>query len=351
MSDDHGLRRLAPTNALAVGDPPVAVAAVLRAVEAARRRQPAPGSRAARLAADPDAHPADVRNAAEDEAARAAARRAFPRLTDEELDRALAHDPESAAPTPSWPALLGLALPLGLGTLFASDGAGAALIVVLHLTWRLLTWELGPGALGVPFALALLAAIGLLTPLGVALLRLAPIARWLAALVHGLAGLGVILLALAARGDLPPLQLLALLLLTFGVAGLLFAPAVGAWFTPDGRAARAAVPTRPYVTAVAFANLFHAVALFVVPAFHKLFREVGVHLSVPTELVLTAAGLCESYSWLTTPLFVLAPLPLLRLSPRKEQPAFLGALVLGLFVLGSTVGALFLPLVELLQKL
>ena len=62
---------------------------------------------------------------------------------------------------------------------------------------------------------------------------------------------------------------------------------------PDGRAARGAVPTRPYVTAVAFANLFHAVALFVIPAFHRLFKEVGVHLSVSTELVLTAAGVCD----------------------------------------------------------
>lgn len=350
MSDD-GLRRLAPTGALAVGDPPVAVAAVLRAVDGARRRQPAPGSRAALLAADPDVHPADARNAAELEATRAAARRAFPRLTDEELDRALAHDHESATPTPTWPALLSLALPLGLGTLLASDGAGAALIVVLHLTWRLLTHELGPGALGVSFALALLAAIVLLTPLGVALLRLAPIARWLAALVHALAGLGVVLLAIAARGDLPMLQLLVLLLLTFGVARLLFAPAVKAWFTPDGRAARGAVPTRPYVTAVAFANLFHAVALFVVPAFHRLFKEVGINLPVATELVLTAAGFCQDSSWLTGPLFLLAPVPLLRLSPRHEHAAFLGALLLGLFVLGSTVGALFLPLLELIHAL
>ncbi len=348
MSHDDGLRRLAPTGALAVGDPPVAVAAILQAVEATRRRAPAPGSRAA----DPDAHPADVRNAAEIEAMRSVARRAFPRLSDEELDRALALSLEEAAPTPSWPAVLAVALPVGVGTLWASDGVGVALATLLGAATRLAAGERGPGAgLGGAYVVAALAAGGLAFFLGAALLRLDPVARRLVALLHGLAGLGVLFLALQTRDLMQVLVLFLFLGLTFGVAAGLFRGPVRPWFTPDGRAARAALTTRPYITAVAFANLLSGVAIFVVPAFHKLFREVGVHLPLPTELVLWASDLCQDYSVVTWPLFVLAPLPLLRLSPRREQPAFLAALLLGLFLLGSTVGALFAPLFELLQKL
>ena len=188
--------------------------------------------------------------------------------------------------------------------------------------------------------------------MGLLLVRLEPVGRLVGAAVHGLAGLGVLWLAATQVDSLEDLLgCLVLLLVTFGVAGALFTAPVRAWFTVEGRAAAGAVPTRPYVAAVAFTNLLVALFVFVVPAFQKMFKEVGVNLPVFTEVLLSAADFCQSYPWLARPALLLAPVALLRLSPRHERPAFQAAVLLGLFLLASTAGALLLPLVELFQKL
>jgi hypothetical protein len=312
------LARLAPTGAPAVGAPPVAVAAVLRAA------------------------------GVDHEAAVTRARRAFPGLSEEEVRAAFAVDIDDATPTPAWPDALALAVPLGLGALWASYGLAVGASALLGGVLPLL---LGRGGAGADLVGVLLLG-GLACLLGASLVRLDRRARLAAAALHAFVPAAIVAFAAVGSFTRDPPLVWALPALTLGLlAGGLAHPRTGAWFEPAGRAAVGAVTTRPYLAAVAGAQVVVGVLVFVVPAFGKMFKEVGLSLPVPTESTLALSELCRTAGWLVAPALVFAPAPLLR-QPRRRESALLGAVALGAFVaIGSIGAALFLPLLELTQKL
>jgi hypothetical protein len=137
-------------------------------------------------------------------------------------------------------------------------------------------------------------------------------------------------------------------------AQLLMLTAAGRWTTVDGRAAARAVPTRPFVQVVAWGWLIVLVLLAFVPAFARMFREVGVTLGFGTAAVVDLTDLLTSYPFLQLlipPALCATSLFLLRLDPRYERPATWGVGVAGFAALGSIIGWLVLPMIELIQKL
>ncbi len=307
------LRPLAPTGALGVGDPPVAAHAV---VSVERRR---------------------------DEDALAAARRAFPHLSADEVQAALAQralDPAPLTPRPGWADALWLALPLGAGMQLLACAATAVLGLVSLVG---ASHAQDDGVSGASDgALALLLVAGLFVVAGVGLLRLEPWARLGGAL------LGAALVARAALGEGDATAYVGAMGL--GWVALIASP-IGRWTTTDGRAARGAVATRPFLQAALWSWVVLGALVLIVPAFHRMFREVGVTLPPLTEVTLRASSLLVDWQALLPPLHLLASLPLLRLQRRHERPASLAIDVLGVAVLGTLLGALALPGVEIFQKL
>lgn len=244
---------------------------------------------------------------------------------------------------PSWSDALTLALPLGLAAQQLATGAlalglicvllGSAAVSSEPTEWLALLGLLVTGALS--FAL------------GLGLLWLSPIARAAAVLLGALAALASLLLGMRGAFD----AALALLL----VAGLLLAflrPEVARWFTPEGRAVAAAVPGwRAYVSALVWLQVLELKLRFVTPAFQKMFKEVGIALRPMTEAVLAASSLVSDFPlvFAFAPLFVAAPL--LRIPERHARTVTLTANLVGFVIVGSAVGWLVVPLIDLLQKL
>lgn len=305
-----GCRPLAPTGALAVGDPPVAVREIARAIEG------------------------------KEQAAEAAAR-AFPRLDEAERAAALEQlriDPGAATPTPTWGQALSL-VPI--------VGAAAVLLVVAlaGAAWAVLV-AASAMVLGDPHVdPAVFGSVGLLSVLAGAVgAGLSRFSRWA---LRAYVALGVLGLGLTAQTGSLAGGLLAL------GAAVVFLPAVARWFGPEGRAAGAAVVVRPYRVAVTAVGALAGMLVGVVPAFRDVFNSMGVVLPAQTQAWLELAGFLEAWSiTLLLPLIALVgPLPLLRLEPQHERSAALAANLVFAVALVSVVGALALPIYTLLQSL
>lgn len=326
MTDPHQepppLRRLSPTGAPAVGEPPVAVAAVLR-----------------------------VARGQDDDAALARAERAFPGVGAGTLRRALDVGLDEASPTPSWPDALALAVPLGIGAMWAACGLALGSALLLGGAFQL-RFGGPPGGTGLGGVAVVLVVCGLMALFGVSLVRLRGAARFVALGLHGL-GLLVLLaaVAIAGVGEEPVLGPLAGAAVIGGMFVGLLHPRTAAWFSPEGRLAVAALPARPYLAAVGASQLLVGALLFVVPGFEKVFKEVGLTLSAPTELVLSLSAACRVFGWLAGPAVVVGLAPLLRQPLRRESALLQAALLGAFFALGSIGAALTLPLIELIQKL
>lgn len=312
------LRPLAPSGAPGVGDPPVSAHAVVSV---------------------PRRHGED---------AAAAAKRAFPWLSAEQVGAAVAQ--EALDPAPLTPRLtvgqaLSLGLVLGMGMLFNAMGV----IGLANIGWLLLMSSVmerpddASPLLSLPMALVGFVGAALYLFVGVELRRLQRWARYGAAALTALLSVVPALLGHEAPNG-------------FGIATclcaqLLMLTVVGRWTTDEGRAAARAVPTRPFVQVVAWGWLIVTALLAFVPAFHRLFREVGVALPVTTELVLSLAFFLADFQVFVPPLLLALSIPLLRLPPRYERSATWGAGVVGFAALGSIIGWLLLPVLQLIQKL
>ncbi len=317
--EDAGLRRVGPTGALVVGQPPVPVVHVLRA--AARAGSP--------------------------QAAEAAARGVCPGLDDGQLRTALAQEVDEVAPPPSRADALALAVTLGLGAQLASTGVGIGVTFALgaimgpRLSQRVglslpVVWDPGP----IRLAVVLLAGLGLVS-LGRSLARQRPVARGVTAALLGLLSLALV----SAAAKAPTALLFVPTCLGLGVA--LFAQRVLRWASPEGRLALSALPTRGYVVAVASLHVLATVLLLLVPAFVGLCAVVPLPLRPSAQLVAWLSAGCARMAWLWWPLSLLLPVPLLRVPARREQPAFLAAVLFGVFAVGSTVGALLQTFLDL----
>lgn len=313
------LRPLAPTGALGVGDPPVSAHAV---VSAPRRRG---------------------------EEATAAAQRAFPWLSAEQVGAALAQaelDPAPLTPRLTPGQALSLGLVLGMGMLFNAMGV----VGLAGVGWLLLMSnfverpDIAAALPDAPMVVVMFVGAVAYFFVGVELRRLQRWARFGGAL---LAGLLCVVPVLLGHDETPNGFTVATCL----CAQLLMLSAAGRWTTDEGRAAARAAPTQAYVQVVAWAWLIVVALLAFVPAFHRMFKEVGLTLPYGTIAVLNLADLVASYQLLVPPALLALSLPLLRLRSRHERPATWAAAVAGFAALGSIMGWLLLPVIELLQKL
>lgn len=319
---DGPLRPLAPTGAPGVGDPPVSAHAV---VEVRRRTG---------------------------EDAAAAARRAFPWLSQAQVEAALAQqalDPAPLTPRVTRGQALSLGVALGTGMLLNATGV----IGLLGIAWTVLmanllelSAERARQLPGEKLLVFMFVGATACVVVGTELLRLQPWARYgAAALAFALVGVP------AALAGEPPSAVAGG---TFLCAQLAILGAVGRWTTPDGRAAARAVPTRPFVQVVAWGWLLATALLAFVPAFARLFKEVGVALGFGTTAILDVADVMTSYpplQLLIPPVLLATSIPLLRLAPRHERPASWAVGVVGFAALGSIIGWLVLPVLELFEKL
>lgn len=311
MREPSQLRPLAPTGAPGVGEPPVAAHAI-----------------------------ASVRPRAAEDAA-SAARRVYPHLTAEEVQAALdqaALDPAPLTPRLGWADALWLALPLGAGMQMLASAVTAVLAMVAMVgADRLLDEGVSGASDG---ALEALLVAGILVIGGVGLVRLEPWARFGGALL----GAAVAGRAAIASGGGYGVGL--------GVCWLLLiVPGVGRWTNDAGRAARDAVVTRPFLQAALWGWIVLGVLVAIVPAFARMFREVGVALPPMTQLTIEASALAVDWQLLLPPTLLIASLPLLRLHPRHETPASWGIGVLGFALTGTIAGSMTLSLVDLIEKL
>lgn len=305
------LRPLSPTGAPGVGAPPVAAHAVVSV-------PPRQGEDAA-----------------------AAARRAFPHLTAEQVQAALdqaALDPAPLTPRPGWLDALWLALPLGAGMQMLASAVTAVLTLVAMVTADRVQDDGVSGASD--GALEALLVAGILTVGGVGLVQLEPWARFSGALL----GAAVAGRAAVAGGAGYGLGL--------GLCWLaLIAPGVGRWTTVDARAARDAAVTRPFLQATLWGWIVLGLLVAVVPAFARMFREVGVALPGLTQLTIEASSLAAAWQLLLAPALLVGSLPLLRLHPRHEAPASWAIGTLGLALTGTIAGSVTLALVGLIENL
>jgi hypothetical protein len=334
------VRRIGPIGVPCVGTPPVTVSSIARAIAGA-------GLPEEKLAA---------------------AKRAHPSLADDEASLAIdlaEREPASLAPAPGLGHVVGLALPLGLGSLATAVACATlvsgALFVFLRVAsaGRGETWPEGPVfemVLEVGFAIVV-AAVELV--LGVGLARLQRWARWgflgLVVLATLVAGARLVLGAVAGDTTFFELVLGGSGVVVAEVLALsLFLPPVSRWLTPEGRATRNVLASRTYAAAVTWGALFF-LSFALVPAFRKMFAEVGVQLPVTTEIVLSLGSILEVFAPVLAPLLgaaiVLGVAPLLFIPVDRERPAFWAVNGVGIVAFGSVLVALALPLVQLYQRL
>jgi hypothetical protein len=319
----EGFLRVSPLDVLVVGDPPVSVRAVAQASQ---------------------------RQRAEEEPASAACR-AYPGLSVDQVRAALKlseRDPDQLRVNVGLLDAASLALPHGLGLLLFTVG----FVAVLGETARLVLSLVG-GAGGSPVepssapkALLKLAVVAIALGVGIGLQRLARWGQYGGAALGGVQILflvGLVLMDVRVESWAPlPLSVCCLLLLH---------GKIGRWFTPEGRAASSALPLKGFRDAVAWLALVTAGLFFVVPAFRRMFEEVGIHLPWGTEMLLEAAAMVRNYGLLVPLLLIFAPAPLLTLDWKHERTIRAAAWTAGLAAFGAMSGWLFLPLFELMEKL
>jgi hypothetical protein len=313
------VRPLAPTGAPGIGEPPVSVLAIARVAE----------------------------HAAEGEEV-AAARKAFPTLTDDEARAALerAHDDPSTLAPRDASSMVTLALPIAVGAYAIAVALGTLLGVLAFLGAMVVSMMDGkPGP--APGAIAVLAAVGVAgAVLGGSLLRLRPWARWAAVAIGAVAFLTQCLQILLGRDPLVTLAYASI------GAVLLAIPPVSPWFRPEGRAAAQTFPVRAFGGAVVWASLLGLIFVFVVPAFRKMFQEVGVQLPAGTEIVIMIGRIVEEYLAPFFPaLAAIVAFPLLLAPPERHATVTRVVDLAGFVAIGATIGWLVLPMLEVLRKL
>jgi hypothetical protein len=318
------VRPLAPTGAPGVGEPPISVLAIARATD----------------------------RAAEGEEV-AAARKAFPTLTDDEARAAVElarEDPGTLAPRDA-SSMVTLALPIAVGAYVIASALGTTLAGVLAAMCASFLARAdsrsptdAPTPLGTIVWIAALGVAG--TILGGSLLRLRPWARWVAVAI-GAVGFLVQSIQLLRGRD----PLVTGLYVSIG-AVLLAIPPVSPWFRPEGRAAAETFPVRAYGGAVAWGSVLCLLFIFVVPAFKKMFAETGVQLPAGTEILIAIAGIVEAYLAPFFPaLAAVVAFPLLLAPPKRHATVTHVVNLAGLVAIGATIGWLALPVLQLLQKL
>ncbi|MCO5168987.1 MAG: hypothetical protein M9894_21815 [Planctomycetes bacterium] len=302
-----GVRALGPAGVPCVGAPPVPVRVVAGALDRAR------GDVTRSLTLLPALAPAEV----------------------EAAQRLIEQQPEALDPRPPVRALLGLALPLGLGAALLAPAGLLPLFVLLMLVIPIPDET---GSLVRDLGRVLGAAVVGVAP-GVLLWRLSIAGR--AATVA--LGLGAPLIVVAAERFILSLWELVPGALVGAPALLLLAPMRRAWFTPDGVGSAPGLSVRPYRAAALALAVLASILVFVVPPFRRVFARLGAELPLATELVFRAGDVVEDHSYLVIPLLVLAPAPLLLVSHRREPLALWGAVTGGLLAIWAVFLALVRP--------
>ncbi|HZV01450.1 MAG TPA: hypothetical protein VFF73_32350 [Planctomycetota bacterium] len=316
-------RPIGPTGVPCVGDAPLTVFAIARAIEGAGL-----------LPEKIDA-----------------ARRAHPTLTEDDARAAIElaeREPASLAPRPGLALLATLALPLGVGSIAFAVGSGLLATVVLGVVGLLALRAHGESAPGFPTALALRALCGaLFLVVGVGLARLS---KWARGLLVVVAVGGIV-----AAQTTSPVNFGALACGALAVLGvLLFLPAMNRWFTLEGRVSASALSCRPYHAAVAWMSLL-GFSFGVTGAFKRLFQETGVALPATTQMLLVISDFLTDFAFALAPLTVLAVIfgfsPLLRVDVERRRGVFWAVNVAGFVAFVVVVWALVLPVVQLMQRL